>query len=134
MQLGFVGLGKMGNNMRVRIALGGHTVIGYDRNPDLSDVGSLKQLIENLATPRIIWVMVPAGDSTRETIKVLSELLSSGDLVIDGSNSRWTDDPVHAALLGTKGIGFLDVGVSGGIWGRENGYALMVGGNLNMSP
>ena len=88
MELGLIGLGKMGGNMRERIRQAGHTVIGYDRNPDLADVGSLKELVDTLAAPRAVWVMVPAGGPTQSTVDELAELLSPGDLVIDGGNSQ----------------------------------------------
>jgi 6-phosphogluconate dehydrogenase len=127
-QLGLVGLGRMGFNMRERVRGAGHNVLGYDRNPDVSDAGSLAELVERLDAPRVIWVMVPSGKPTHQTITELAELLSPGDLVIDGGNSRFTDDQVHADLLGAKQIRFVDCGVSGGVWGLENGYALMVGG------
>ncbi|MBR7834363.1 decarboxylating 6-phosphogluconate dehydrogenase [Actinospica durhamensis] len=128
MELGLIGLGKMGGNMRERIRQAGHTVVGYDRNPDLADVGSLKELVETLSAPRVVWIMVPAGAPTQSTVDELGDLLSPGDLVIDGGNSRWTDDKRHAEQLAFKGIGFVDAGVSGGVWGLQNGYALMVGG------
>ncbi|KDN84176.1 6-phosphogluconate dehydrogenase [Kitasatospora cheerisanensis KCTC 2395] len=129
MELGLIGLGKMGGNMRERIRRAGHTVIGYDRNPDLADVDSVEQLVATLEAPRVVWVMVPAGAATQETVEHLAELLSPGDVVVDGGNSRWTDDIQHAELLAAKGIGFVDCGVSGGVWGLENGYALMYGGD-----
>jgi 6-phosphogluconate dehydrogenase len=129
MDLGLIGLGKMGGNMRERIRRAGHTVVGYDRNPDVSDVESLEAMVEALPSPKVVWVMVPSGDPTRETIRTLCDLLDEGDVVIDGGNSRWTDDRVNAELLGEKGIGFVDCGVSGGVWGLENGYALMAGGD-----
>ncbi|MFZ3571546.1 phosphogluconate dehydrogenase (NAD(+)-dependent, decarboxylating) [Streptomyces sp. BH034] len=129
MQLGLIGLGKMGGNMRERIRRAGHTVIGYDRNPEISDVASLQELVEKLEGPRVVWVMVPAGAATQSTIDELGELLSEGDIVVDGGNSRWMDDEKHAEELAAKGIGFVDAGVSGGVWGLENGYALMVGGS-----
>ncbi len=129
MQLGLIGLGKMGGNMRERIRRAGHTVIGYDRNPEVSDVASLAELVERLEGPRVVWVMVPAGAPTQSTVDELKELLSEGDIVVDGGNSRWTDDEKHAAELAERGIGFVDAGVSGGVWGLENGYALMVGGS-----
>ncbi|MEV5987017.1 phosphogluconate dehydrogenase (NAD(+)-dependent, decarboxylating) [Streptomyces sp. NPDC052051] len=129
MQIGLIGLGKMGGNMRERIRRAGHTVIGYDRNPAVSDVGSLAELVEGLEAPRLVWVMVPAGAPTQSTIDELAGLLQSGDVVVDGGNSRWTDDEKHAEELGARGIGFVDAGVSGGVWGLENGYALMVGGD-----
>ncbi len=128
MQLGLVGLGKMGFNMRERIRRAGHEVVGYDRNPEVTDASSLADLVDKLEAPRVVWVMVPAGDITRQTIADLGELLAEGDLVIDGGNSRYTDDKVNADLLAGKGIGYLDSGVSGGVWGLENGYGLMVGG------
>jgi 6-phosphogluconate dehydrogenase len=128
MELGLIGLGKMGGNMRERLRRAGHTVIGYDRNPDVSDVASIEELVEKLPSPKVVWVMVPAGDPTRETVRTLKDLLGEGDLVVDGGNSRWTDDQVHADELAEKGIGFVDCGVSGGVWGLENGYALMAGG------
>ncbi|MFJ8110512.1 phosphogluconate dehydrogenase (NAD(+)-dependent, decarboxylating) [Streptomyces sp. NPDC096132] len=129
MQLGLIGLGKMGGNMRERIRRAGHTVIGYDRNPDLSDVSGLPELVAQLDAPRTVWVMVPAGAPTQSVVDELGDLLEAGDTVVDGGNSRWTDDEKHAAELGAKGIGFVDAGVSGGVWGLQNGYALMVGGD-----
>ncbi|CAN7255240.1 phosphogluconate dehydrogenase (NAD(+)-dependent, decarboxylating) [Knoellia sp. LjRoot47] len=128
MQLGLIGLGKMGGNMRERIRRAGHEVVGYDRNPDVSDVRTLAAMVKKLEAPRTVWVMVPHGDPTRETVAKLGELLDKGDLVIDGGNSRFTDDIENEKLLKSKGIGYLDCGVSGGIWGLENGYGLMVGG------
>ncbi|MFD5073484.1 phosphogluconate dehydrogenase (NAD(+)-dependent, decarboxylating) [Streptomyces sp. NPDC058371] len=129
MQLGLIGLGKMGGNMRERIRRAGHTVIGYDRNPDLADVHSLGELVEKLEGPRVVWVMVPAGGPTQSVVDELGDLLEPGDTVVDGGNSRWTDDEKHAEELAAKGIGFVDAGVSGGVWGLQNGYALMVGGD-----
>jgi len=128
MDIGLVGLGKMGGNMRTRLRNAGHTVIGFDRNPDLADADSLAAMVEQLPSPKVVWVMVPAGDPTRSTVEQLGELLSDGDLVVDGGNSKWTDDQLNAEKLATKGIGFVDCGVSGGVWGLQNGYALMVGG------
>jgi 6-phosphogluconate dehydrogenase len=129
MDIGLVGLGKMGGNMRERLRRAGHTVVGFDRNPDVSDVASLEELVEKLPSPKVVWVMVPAGDPTRATVKELGGLLGEGDVVVDGGNSRWTDDQEHAALLAEKKVGFVDCGVSGGVWGLENGYALMYGGD-----
>jgi 6-phosphogluconate dehydrogenase len=129
MQLGLIGLGKMGGNMRERLRGAGHEVVGYDRNPDVADVASLEELLQSLEAPRTVWVMVPAGEPTRQTIASLSDLLEAGDLVIDGGNSRFTDDFENAKLLGAKKIGYVDCGVSGGIWGLENGYGLMCGGD-----
>ncbi|MFD0546685.1 phosphogluconate dehydrogenase (NAD(+)-dependent, decarboxylating) [Streptomyces mexicanus] len=129
MQMGLIGLGKMGGNMRERLRNAGHTVIGYDRNPELSDVPSMVDLVDQLPQPRVVWVMVPAGGATQHVIDQLATLLKPGDLVVDGGNSRWTDDVKHAKQLHARGIGFVDAGVSGGVWGLENGYALMVGGD-----
>ncbi len=129
MQLGLIGLGKMGGNMRERVRRAGHEVVGYDRSPELQDVDSLEALVGALQAPRVVWVMVPAGDPTRETVEALGNLLEAGDVVVDGGNSKFTDDQVHADLLAPKGIGYVDAGVSGGVWGLQNGYALMVGGS-----
>lgn len=129
MHLGLVGLGKMGGNMRERLRAAGLTVTGYDRNPEVSDVGSLGDLVAALPSPKVVWVMVPAGPPTRATVEELRGLLGPGDVVVDGGNSRWTDDQEHAAMLAEDGIGYVDCGVSGGVWGRELGYALMYGGS-----
>ncbi|MEW5353917.1 phosphogluconate dehydrogenase (NAD(+)-dependent, decarboxylating) [Streptomyces sp. 16-176A] len=128
MQLGLIGLGKMGGNMRERLRNAGHTVVGYDQNPEVSDVESMVDLVDALEAPRKVWVMVPAGGATQHVIDQLATLLKPGDLVVDGGNSRWTDDERHAKQLHARGIGFVDAGVSGGVWGLKNGYALMVGG------
>jgi 6-phosphogluconate dehydrogenase len=129
MQLGLVGLGKMGFNMRERLREGEHEVIGYDPRPEVTDVPTLAALAEALDAPRVVWVMVPSGPITDETIRSLADVLSPGDLVIDGGNSRYTEDGPHAKLLDDKGIAFIDAGVSGGIWGLTEGYGLMVGGS-----
>ncbi|WP_302476357.1 phosphogluconate dehydrogenase (NAD(+)-dependent, decarboxylating) [Mycolicibacterium fortuitum] len=129
MQLGLVGLGKMGFNMRERLRAGGHEVVGYDPRPEVSDVANLADLAGALEAPRVVWVMVPSGTVTHETITALADVLSAGDLVIDGGNSRYTEDSPHAKLLGDKGINFIDAGVSGGVWGLHEGYGLMVGGS-----
>ncbi len=128
MELGLVGLGRMGGNMAERLRAAGHTVVGYDRNPEVSDVASLAELVDKLTAPRAVWVMVPHGPPTQSTVDELGDLLGEGDIVIDGGNSKFTDDAKHAAELATKGVRFVDCGVSGGIWGRENGYGLMAGG------
>jgi len=128
MQLGLIGLGRMGGNMKARLTDGGHEVVGYDHDPSLADVKSLADLVDALAPPRAVWVMVPHGAPTRDTVHQLGQLLGRGDVVIDGGNSRWTDDIENAAHLAELGIGYIDAGVSGGVWGRTNGYALMVGG------
>ncbi|MBB3601043.1 6-phosphogluconate dehydrogenase [Mycolicibacterium sp. BK556] len=129
MQLGLVGLGKMGFNMRKRLREGGHEVVGYDPRPEVTDVPSLAGLAEALSAPRVVWVMVPSGPITDDTITELAAVLSPGDLVVDGGNSKYTEDGKHAELLATKGISFVDAGVSGGIWGLAEGYGLMVGGS-----
>ncbi|MET0699671.1 MAG: phosphogluconate dehydrogenase (NAD(+)-dependent, decarboxylating) [Mycobacterium sp.] len=129
MQLGLVGLGKMGFNMRDRLRQGGHEVIGYDPRPEVTDVATLGALAAALDAPRVVWEMVPSGPITDDTITSLAAELSAGDLVIDGGNSRFTEDGPHAKLLAEKGIGFIDAGVSGGIWGLTEGYGLMVGGS-----
>ncbi|AXE89987.1 phosphogluconate dehydrogenase (NAD(+)-dependent, decarboxylating) [Streptomyces sp. Go-475] len=128
MQIGLVGLGKMGGNMRERLRNAGHTVVGYDTDPGKSDVASLADLVNQLEAPRTVWVMVPAGAPTQHVIDQLAGLLKPYDTVVDGGNSRWTDDEKHAEELSKRGIGFVDAGVSGGVWGLKNGYALMVGG------
>ena len=133
MHIGLVGLGKMGANMRERLRRGGVEVTGYDRNQDVSDVPSLEALVQALpAGERIVWVMVPSGPITDTVVHQLADLLTSGDAVIDGGNSYYQDDKPHAELLAQRGIGFLDAGVSGGVWGLENGYGLMVGGDAEL--
>ncbi len=127
--MGLVGLGKMGFNMRERLREGEHEVIGYDPRPEVTDVPTLAALAEALDAPRVVWVMVPSGHITDETIRSLADVLSPGDLVIDGGNSRYTEEGPHAKLLDDKGIAFIDAGVSGGIWGLTEGYGLMVGGS-----
>jgi len=130
MQMGMIGLGRMGGNMVKRLRDGGHDIIGFDMNPDSGcDVASLEDLVAALAAPRVVWVMVPAGKPTDFTIARLGELLEPGDIVVDGGNSKYTEDREHAATLAEHGIGFLDCGVSGGVWGAARGYALMVGGS-----
>jgi 6-phosphogluconate dehydrogenase len=118
----------MGGNMRDRLRSAGHEVIGYDPRPEVTDVESLTALAGALTAPRVVWVMVPSGEVTRGTIRQLADVLSAGDLVIDGGNSRYTDDGPNAELLAAEGIHYVDCGVSGGIWGKENGYGLMAGG------
>ncbi len=129
MQLGLIGLGKMGFNMRERLRGDGHEVVGYDPRPEVTDVPTLAALAEALKPPRVVWVMVPSGSITDETITDLAEVLSEGDLVIDGGNSRYTDAEPRAKLLDEKGVAFIDAGVSGGVWGGKEGYGLMVGGS-----
>ncbi|WP_336714657.1 phosphogluconate dehydrogenase (NAD(+)-dependent, decarboxylating) [Arthrobacter sp. USHLN218] len=129
MHIGLIGLGRMGFNMRKRLRDGGIEVTGYDRNPDVTDVETLDQLVAALPAPRTVWVMVPAGEVTASVIADLAEKLAAGDLVIDGGNSKYTEDQKHHELLAARGIDFIDVGVSGGIWGLANGYGLMAGGS-----
>jgi 6-phosphogluconate dehydrogenase len=137
MQLAMIGLGKMGLNMAKRLQQGGHQVIGFAPSTksvqtfeDEGGVGahSLEEAVRKLSSPRIVWVMVPAGRITDETIEKLSGLLQPGDIVIDGGNSNYKDTLRHAALLETKDIAFIDCGTSGGIWGLAEGYSMMVGG------
>lgn len=127
-QLGLVGLGRMGSNMRDRLRAAGHQVVGFARSAETADVHSLDELVGALEPPRAVWVMVPAGEPTKQTIRDLAGLLEAGDVVVDGGNSRYTDDREHAGLLTGNGIGYVDCGVSGGVWGRDNGYGLMAGG------
>ncbi|EMY34963.1 6-phosphogluconate dehydrogenase-like protein [Arthrobacter crystallopoietes BAB-32] len=119
----------MGFNMRQRLRDGGIQVTGYDRKPEVTDVESVDELLATLPSPRIVWLMVPAGAVTASVVSELAGKLGSGDLVIDGGNSRFTEDRKHQELLAEQGIGFIDVGVSGGVWGLANGYGLMAGGD-----
>ncbi len=129
MHIGLIGLGKMGDNMRSRLRAQGIAVTGYDRNPAVTDVATMADLVAALPTPRTVWVMVPSGAITDSVVDELNGLLDTGDLVIDGGNSRFTEDFKHAELLAQKGIDYIDAGVSGGVWGKDNGYGLMVGGS-----
>jgi 6-phosphogluconate dehydrogenase len=137
MELAMIGLGKMGLNMATRLARGGHRVIGYARteatvqeaiNLGAEGAHTLEEAVSKLEAPRIIWLMIPAGKVTDETIEHLSTLLEAGDIVIDGGNSNYKDSVLHAAMLEPKGIEFVDCGTSGGIWGLAEGYSLMIGG------
>jgi 6-phosphogluconate dehydrogenase len=128
MQLGMVGLGRMGASMAERLRAAGHEVVGYDRNAAISDAASPAELVGKLAPPRAVWVMVPA-EVAAAVVDELAPMLAPGDIVIDGGNTRFTDDGPRAQRLSAQGVGYLDVGVSGGVWGREAGYALMVGGD-----
>jgi 6-phosphogluconate dehydrogenase len=137
MELGFVGLGKMGLNMVTRLRRGGHRIVAYDRAFDAvaraEDAGadgadSLPDLVAKLSAPRAVWIMVPAGAATESTVTSLGELLSDGDVIIDGGNTNFQDDVRRATALKAKGIFYIDAGTSGGIWGLEEGYCLMVGG------
>jgi 6-phosphogluconate dehydrogenase len=138
MQIGFVGLGRMGGNMVHRIKRDSdHDVVAFDRSEGPRQVAegqgaapaaTLEELVSKLDAPRNVWIMVPAGDPTQQTVDKLTELLEPGDMIIDGGNSRWTDDKARAEALEPKGIHYCDVGVSGGVWGLEVGYCMMVGG------
>jgi 6-phosphogluconate dehydrogenase len=128
MHIGLVGLGKMGSNMRSRLREHDIEVTGFDQNPAVTDVATLVDLAAALPAPRIVWVMVPSGAITTAVVTELIAALDNGDVIIDGGNSRFTEDIKHAALAAEKGIEYIDAGVSGGIWGLENGYGLMVGG------
>jgi 6-phosphogluconate dehydrogenase len=137
MDLAMVGLGKMGMNMATRLVRGGHRVIGYARTAATVEEAiqngaegahSLEEVVSKLNPPRVVWVMVPAGQVTDDTIERLSNLLSEGDTVIDGGNSNYKDSVLHASMLEPKGIEFVDCGTSGGIWGLTEGYSLMIGG------
>ena len=137
MQLGFVGLGKMGLNMVTRLVRGGHQIVAFDRSADAVqhavDVGAtgsndLATLVAQLKAPRAVWVMVPAGAPTESTVAALGSLLSAGDTIIDGGNTNYHDDVRRATALAATGITYIDAGTSGGIWGLQEGYCLMVGG------
>jgi 6-phosphogluconate dehydrogenase len=130
MKIGLIGLGKMGGNMRQRLRNKGIEVVGYARSADSNpDVDSIKALVSSLEAPRTVWVMVPHGKPTDDVINELEQYLDPGDLIIEGGNSRFSDDARHASQVAEKGIGYIDCGVSGGVWGLENGYGLMVGGD-----
>jgi 6-phosphogluconate dehydrogenase len=131
MKIAIIGLGKMGGNMSQRLRQAGHEVVGFDRDPEKADVGSLTEAVSTLdgEPRRVVWVMVPAGAPTDSTMAELTGLLSDGDLVVDGGNSRFRDSLGHAERLAKHGIGFIDAGVSGGVWGLEEGYCIMAGGS-----
>ena len=140
MQLGMIGLGKMGANMTTRLSRGGHTVVVYDQNAEAiakSAAGgavpaaSLAEVVSQLDAPRTVWVMVPAGDPTLSTVRALAELLEAGDTVIDGGNSFYGNSVMLGQELSAKELHFVDVGTSGGVWGLDNGYSLMIGGEVN---
>lgn len=129
MHIGLIGLGKMGGNMRTRLRNKGIEVTGYARDRAVSDVGSIEELVAALPSPKIVWVMVPHGQPTDDVINELQKHMGAGDLIIEGGNSRFSEDIRHAAQVAESGIGYLDCGVSGGVWGLQNGYGLMVGGD-----
>jgi 6-phosphogluconate dehydrogenase len=137
MRLGMVGLGRMGGNMATRLVRAGHDVVGYSTGEKsraaaarngVRTATALAGLIDDLPAPRVVWLMIPSGDPTESTIRDLSDLLGRGDLVVDGGNSNWKDSVRRHEELSSRGIAFLDIGVSGGIWGLDNGYCMMVGG------
>ena len=137
MQIGLIGLGRMGGNMARRLARGGHTVVAWDRSADalaaiqkeqVDGAASLDDLVRRLTPPRAVWVMVPAGDPTEHTVTALADRLQRGDVIIDGGNSYYKDDVRRAKALAPRGIDYMDAGTSGGVWGAERGYCLMVGG------
>ena len=141
MQIGFVGLGKMGLNMVTRLERGGHDVVAYDRSAEAvthaaaanaHGVASLEALVQALAPPRHVWVMVPAGDPTESTVTALATLLSPGDAIVDGGNTNFHDDQRRAQALADKRIHYVDAGTSGGVWGLTEGYCLMVGGEAEI--
>jgi 6-phosphogluconate dehydrogenase len=141
MQIAFVGLGRMGGNMVTRLLRGGHEVVGFDPSDaaraaiergGAKAVGSLDALVAALRPPRAVWVMVPAGAPTESTIDELAKKMAAGDAIIDGGNTKWTDDVRRAEALKPRGIHYVDAGTSGGIWGLEKGYCLMVGGEKDV--
>ncbi len=128
MKIGIVGLGRMGAGMAERLRRGGHEVVGYDHHKETADVHTLPELVEALPEPRVVWVMVPSGDPTEGVLREVAPLLSAGDIVVEGGNSLYRDSIRRAKEASERGIHFLDAGVSGGIWGLEVGFCLMVGG------
>jgi 6-phosphogluconate dehydrogenase len=128
MKIGLIGLGRMGAGIAERLRRGGHEVIGYDQNPAISQVGSIEELVRGLPSPHVVWVMVPAGGATLATVEELASMMSVGDIIIDGGNSYYKDSMRLAAQLKQKGINFVDVGTSGGVWGLAEGFSLMAGG------
>jgi 6-phosphogluconate dehydrogenase len=141
MQLGLIGLGRMGGNMAKRLMAGGHQVVAWDRSANavqaLATAGAagaatLDDLVHRLAAPRAVWIMVPAGLPTDQTVDALAGTLAAGDVIIDGGNSYYKDDVRRAAALKAKGIHYVDAGTSGGVWGAERGYCLMVGGDAEV--
>jgi len=137
MQIGLIGLGRMGGNMTRRLIAGGHDVVVWDRSADAVQAiardgatasSSPADLVSRLTAPRAVWLMVPAGDPTEQTVTALAEVLQQGDTIIDGGNSHYKDDVRRAETLATRGMHYVDVGTSGGVWGAERGYCLMIGG------
>jgi 6-phosphogluconate dehydrogenase len=138
MQIGMIGLGRMGANMARRLMKGGHGCVVYDRNAENVDAlvkegatgaSSLEDAVKKLNAPRAVWIMLPSGAPTEETVSALSKLLTAGDAIIDGGNSFYKDDVRRSAMLKPSGIHYLDAGTSGGVWGLERGYCMMIGGD-----
>ncbi|MCC7262360.1 MAG: decarboxylating 6-phosphogluconate dehydrogenase [Candidatus Latescibacteria bacterium] len=138
MQLGMIGLGKMGGNMTARLLQGGHQLVAFDFNPEAvksaaaagaSPATAIADLVAQLQAPRAVWVMVPSGDPTEQTVQTLAGLLAKGDTIIDGGNSNYKDTVRRGAELAAKGLHYVDVGTSGGVWGLKEGYSLMIGGD-----
>lgn len=138
MQIAMVGLGRMGMNMARRLVAGGHEVVAFNRTPEkvaqavaegAIGVASLEALVQKLRAPRIVWMMLPAGEAVSEMVEVLSHLLAPGDIIVDGGNSYYKDDLLRAKKLTSHGVRFVDAGVSGGVWGLANGYCTMIGGD-----
>ncbi|SAL66239.1 6-phosphogluconate dehydrogenase [Caballeronia choica] len=141
MQIGIVGLGRMGGNIGRRLMRGGHTCVVYDHNPDATQAlagegatgaGDLGDLVSKLAAPRVIWLMLPAGKITEDTLNDLHKILGADDVVIDGGNSFYKDDIRRAAQFREQGVHYVDVGTSGGVWGLERGYCMMIGGDVDV--
>jgi len=138
MQIGFIGLGRMGGNMVHRLANGGHQVVAFNRSPgpvqeavEHGAIGatSVEDLVQKVQAPRVIWLMLPAGNATEEYLNKLMDLCEPGDLFVDGANAKWKETKRHAEAAKARGFNFVDCGVSGGVWGLENGYAIMAGGD-----
>ncbi len=138
MQIGMIGLGRMGGNIVRRLATKNHTCVVYDRAQDAIDAlvkegskaaKSPEDMVKQLPKPRVVWVMLPSGKITDDTVTLLGSVMEKGDIIIDGGNSFWQDDIRRAKALAAKGIHYVDIGTSGGVWGRERGYCMMIGGS-----
>ena len=128
MKIGLIGLGRMGAGIAERLRRAGHEVVGYDQNPAISQVRSIEELVRGLPSPHVVWVMVPAGGATQATVEELASVMTVGDVIIDGGNSYYKDTIRLATQLKPRGINFVDVGTSGGVWGLKEGFSLMAGG------
>src|SRR5438067_12512604 len=138
MRIGMVGLGRMGGNMTIRLQRSGHQVVAFDPSPDArtrvvesgaEEATSLEELVGKLEPPRVVWIMVPAGPITDSTLAALQAAMSAGDVIVDGGNSNWKESVASAEQLKTTGVSLLDCGTSGGVWGLNHGYCLMIGGD-----